>query len=135
MKNILKLSICLLILTINCTYSQARIGNSIKDIKDEFKDPVYKLTSGINNYGIDYISVETERASIVYYFNDENICYITIIVPDNQGAINYYVELYNNQYVIVSSTEWKMYSKKGIAKIKLKFGDDDICFFLWEFEE
>ena len=56
---------------------------------------------------------------------------MTAVIPDNQGALNFYVELYNKQYVIVSPTKWKMYSKGGIANIQLIYPDSDGYCFIW----
>lgn len=113
------------------TFGQARLGMSISDIRSEFSDSSYNLKSGFDDDGDYYITIETERATVFYFFNSQKICYLTIIVPDNQGALNYYVELYNNQYVIVSSKQWKMYSENGIANIELIFPDGGGYFFRW----
>jgi hypothetical protein len=64
MNIIIKLSTCIIIIMINLTYGQARIGASINEIKQEFKDPYHQLNSGTNDYGVFYINVETERASV-----------------------------------------------------------------------
>jgi hypothetical protein len=113
-------------------FGQARLGTSASDIKSEFGETSYNLKSGYDSDGDYYITVKTERANVVYYFNSAGICTSTIIAPDNQGALNFYVELYNKQYVIVSSTEWKMYSNGGIASVKLVFPDDGGYFFVWQ---
>ena len=77
---------------------------------------------------IDAISIITERVNLLYMFDSEDICKICLLVPDTQGDLNYYVELYNSQYVIVSETEWKMYNKNGIAKIELIFNNNKPSF-------
>ena len=113
------------------SYGQARIGSTAAAIKSEFSESSNKLQSGYDSDGDYYITIETERATVTYYFNIDKVCTTTIIFPDNQGQLNFYVELYNKQYVIVSSTEWKMYSNNGIASIKLVFPEGGGYFFVW----
>lgn len=124
------LSIAILCMALN-VFSQARLGSPASEIKSEFWESSYNLKSGYTDDGIYFICIETKRASVVYYFDDNKICNLCAIVPDNQGALNYYVELYNSQYVIVSSTKWKMYSNGGIAYIELKFPEDGGFYFMW----
>ena len=113
-------------------FGQSRIGSSATDIKSEFWESKYKLKSGYDKDNDYYITLQTEKATVTYYFNTDKVCTSTIIIPDNQGALNFYVELYNKQYVIVSSTEWKMYSNNGIASIKLIYPDGGGYFFVWK---
>lgn len=112
-------------------FGQARLGTSATDIRSEFSESSYNLKSGYDDDSDYYITVKTERATVVYYFNSDKICYLTLIGPDNQGALNFYVELYNKQYVIVSAKEWKMYSENGIAKIELVYPESGSFFFRW----
>jgi len=112
-------------------FGQARLGTSATDIRSEFSESSYNLKSGYDDDGDYYIKVETERATVIYYFNSDKICYLTLIAPDDQGALNFYVEKYNKQYVIVSAKEWKMYSENGIAKIELVYPESGGFFFRW----
>ena len=57
-------------------------------------------------------------------------CYMTIVIPDNQTALNVLVERYNREYVIISETEWKMYGNNGIMKISLIFAEEGGYYFL-----
>ncbi len=114
-----------------CAFSQSRLGSSASEIKSEFWESSYNLSSGYSKNGTYYISIQTERATANYLFDDEGICNICMIIPDNQGALNFYVELYNTKYVIVSSTKWKMYSNNGIANIELIYPEDGGYYFVW----
>ncbi|MBS1632917.1 MAG: hypothetical protein JST10_10135 [Bacteroidetes bacterium] len=118
-------------ITSSIVFGQARLGSSASDIKSEFWESHYKLKSGYDKDGDYYITIVTERATVTYYFNSDKVCYLTAIIPDNQGALNFYVELYNKQYVIVSSKQWKMYSENGIANIKLIYPEGGGYYFLW----
>lgn len=112
-------------------FGQARLGSKVSEIKSEFYESNYNLKSGYANDGDYYITITTEKATVAYYFNSDLVCYLTAIMPNNQGALNFYVELYNKQYVVVSATEWKMYSNNGIAKISLVYPDGGGYYFLW----
>jgi len=112
-------------------FSQARLGYSASDIRTEFQESRYKLKSSYTDTGIYYITIRIENASVVYYFNSDRICTLTCIIPDNQGALNFYVELYNKMYVIVSSTNWKMYSANGISNITLVYPEEGGYYFTW----
>ncbi len=129
MKNL----ILTIVMTIICVivFGQARVGSTASEIKSEFKESKYKLKTGYDKDNDYYISIETARATVVYYFNSEKICTMTIIIPDNQGALNIFVETYNNQYVIKSSTSWRMYNENGIANIELIYPETGGYFFIW----
>lgn len=113
------------------SFSQARMNSSIAEIREEFSDSRYDLKSGYDKDGDFYLRIFTERATVFYYFNSNSICYMTIIKPDDQGALNYYAELYNKRYVIISPTKWRMYSESGIAEIELIYPEGGGFYFLW----
>jgi hypothetical protein len=116
-------------------YSQARLGYTASEIKSEFWESRYKLTSGYTtDKSVYYITIVTNRASVIYYFDTDKVCTLTIIAPDDQGALNYYVELYNRQYVIVSSTKWKMYTDNGFSNVELIYPDDGGYYFTWYYD-
>lgn len=125
------LSICLFVVCAITMYAQSRLGYSVSEIRQEFSESKYNLKSNYDKNNNFYISISTETSSVVYYFNSNDKCIITFIVPDNQGSLNAYVESYNKQYVIVSPTQWKMYCSEGIAEIKLVYGDDGGYYFIW----
>jgi len=112
-------------------FGQARLGSTASEIRSEFWESSYNLKSGYDDDGDYYITITTERATVIYYFKSDKVCYLTAIIPDNQGALNFYVELYNKQYVVVSATQWKMYSNNGIANINLIYPEGGGYYFLW----
>jgi hypothetical protein len=110
--------------------SQARLGSTRAELFDEFAQYFPKFESPIN--GEPHMHFEMERALVIHYFNRENICVLSVISPKNQGDLNFFVEMYNNQYVIVSSTEWRMYSENGnIATVEL-VSNKGTTFFIWK---
>jgi hypothetical protein len=129
----MKRTMLLFMLTMLClaAFCQARLHTSAAEIREEFSESRYDLKSGYDNDGDFYIRIFTERATVFYYFNSKSICYMTIIKPDDQGALNYYAELYNKQYVVISPTKWRMYSEGGIADIELVYPEDGGFYFVW----
>lgn len=113
-------------------FSQARLGSTAIEIREEFSDSTYHLEEGVTDSGSPFISVELDRSSAMYMLNDEDICALTFIVPDDPGALNGMVEEYNNRYVIISPTEWRMYGEGGYADVQLVFLDDGRFYFIWE---
>jgi hypothetical protein len=118
-----------LLLASTTLLSQVRLGNSRSEIYKEFQE--YSPEFGTFEDGTPHLSFTTSRAYVRHSFNASGYCTDAMVVPLNQGALNFYVEMYNRQYVIVSQTEWKMYNSNGIATIKL-ISYNDMAFFLWE---
>lgn len=130
MKTILTtLAVILTLLTVN---AQSRLGSSVSEVKEEFWESKYKLIGKFNDENIYYISIETERASVFYWFDDEYICRMCAILPRSQGDLNFYVENYNSKYVVVSTTQWKMYSEFGIADVTLVYPEEGGYYFIWQ---
>lgn len=111
----------------NIGFGQIRLNSSKTEIKKEFNQAKYSLNE-MNIDGIETISIVTERVNLLYMFDSDNICKICLLIPDTQGDLNYYVELYNRQYVVISDKEWKMYNQNGIAKIELIFTNNKPSF-------
>ncbi len=121
--------------------AQAMLGYTKRAIEKNWKEAGYTLKSDyfINKDGNrrDFYMIQLKNKNAYYFFDKEagNICTLTVIEPLNQGEINRLVEEYNNQYVIISDTEWKMYSYAGgIIHIKLKFLLDSGPYFCWYIE-
>ena len=111
------------------TAAQARLGSTLTEIYSEFSDnnPSMKTLDD----GRKSLRVLTDRATIDYVFNSNQECEVTLILPNGQGDLNYYVETYNSRYVILSAKEWRMYSSDGaIARITIE-NYKDKTFFMW----
>lgn len=113
------------------TFSQSRLGYTAEQIKAEFWESSYNLMSSHDSSGNLYTAIKTNNAFVFYYFNSDNKCIVTFVVPDNQGALNTFVEMYNSRYVILGPTRWKMYSSGGVADIKLVVKEDGRFYFMW----
>lgn len=115
MKNLLIL-ICLLYS--NIIISQVRLNYSKTEILSEFSDSKFKLEE-FKYEGLDAVTIFTESVNLLYLFNYNKICKISILIPHTQSDLKYFIELYNREYIIISDTTWKMYSENGVATIEL----------------
>ena len=111
--------ILLLFVSFQTTKAQSRIGYSEAQIKNDFS--TYSFEEGYTDDGTKYIYFKDDRALIVYYFGENGLCTITGIFPLTQGSLNFFVQQYNKQYVIISSTQWQAYLHKGILEINLRY--------------
>jgi hypothetical protein len=129
MRKLIITTICTIIATI--AVAQSRLGSTQDQIRSEFWEKRHEMQSGYDKDGNAYTSIRTRNSTVFYYFNTAGDCTATFIIPDNQGALNFYVELYNSRYVIVSNRHWKMYSSSGIAEVKLIYLDNGHYYFMW----
>jgi len=130
----MKGTLLILIFTISSIFAigQARFGYSVNEIKSEFSDKKYNLSGDYGEDGIYHLIIQLPNANIIYLFDADKICNTTIVGPFDQNALNYYVEYYNKNYVVISPTEWRMYAKQGFFNAKLVFPAEGEPFFVWE---
>lgn len=113
-------------------YSQALIGYNYDEVIDKCLDQKLTFTEGQTDSFGKFIQIDQSISKVVYVFNSNNLCYITIIYPKSQLDLKNYVENYNEEYVVVSDTEWKAYLTIGICDIHLDY-DSGNYYFLWIF--
>ena len=127
------LLLVLLLFSITTIYSQARMGYTLENIKNEFNGPEENFEINFTNEGLKFASITTPETYVFYYFNESDICISSIILPRNVKVLNNIVRKYNNEYIIISNTEWKIYYSNGIIRIKLIFDDELEYAFIWDF--
>jgi hypothetical protein len=121
----------LLVLFSLVAFSQSRLGYTPQQILSEFPPTIYNTVTGYDNDGDYFIQVRFDRCYARYYFDAYNQCWLTLITPHNQGCLNWFVETYNNSYVILSNTHWQMYSNAGVSDVKLIYPADGGYYFQW----
>jgi hypothetical protein len=110
--------------------AQSRLGHSKSQILEEFAqfNPVFEIKEN----GDSVIHFTMDRAVVFQYINGEGFCNMSIIVPRDRDNLNYYVQKYNEQYVVLNDRNWKMYSENGtIAAIELVH-HEGLAFFVWK---
>jgi hypothetical protein len=90
---------------------QSRIGYTEYQIREDFSTETFYY--GYTDEKIKYIYFNDERILSMYFFNKDGICVLCSASPLNVGTLNYMVELYNKQYVIIDDKNWKSYTKNG----------------------
>ena len=108
-------------------YCLPRIGATENQILTEFNNK--KFEKGYDEEGNKWISCHNGLGKMIYYLNIENdVCLFCVLVPDNQEILNNIVQRYNEEYVIISDTEWKKYTSRGVMNILLMFKDNGYFF-------
>ena len=75
-------------------FSQARLGRSIFEIKSEYTDnSVTEQKLGDN----DMLLIDLSRAYVKHVFDDQGDCILSLIIPKDSPAVQFYVEKYNKE--------------------------------------
>jgi len=129
-----KLVIMLVLLSIVApAFSQARLGRNFYEVNQEYAEN-YSVTKD-KFEGNNVLTIEMNKAFIKHLFDSNNNCILSMIVPKNTIDVQYYVERYNKELVIMSPTEWRFYVGNSIAKVSLETLDDNSIVFFWIFME
>jgi len=110
--------------------AQSLLGYSYSDIYEELKEQDVEVANTKDDNTL-YLTYSSEYNSHIYYFNDAKVCYLYIMSPLSQLALNYAVEYYNKHYVIMSDTHWMMYTAGGTCDVHL-IRDGKLTYFLWK---
>lgn len=102
------------------SFSQARIGYTKQQIKNEF---LYKkkVEEKVANDGTPYLSIEDKFGSDFYYLDDYNICVKYVFVAKNNDIVNQMIKALNEDYIKISDYEWRRYSNGVYIIAKLKY--------------
>ncbi|OYT15492.1 MAG: hypothetical protein B7C24_12790 [Bacteroidetes bacterium 4572_77] len=113
--------------------AQVRLNTSSQEILQEFeKEGIIQDT---NTSGAVYLMLDADYWTVYYTINEASICTQCFIVPADNEVINYFVEKYNKNYVVIGIKEWRSYYGADVASIVLKETEDGEAFFLWEMME
>lgn len=129
-----KLVIMLVLLSIVApAFSQARLGRNFYEVYQEYAEN-YSVTKD-KFEGNNVLTIEMNNAFIKHLFDSNNNCILSMIVPKNTIDVQYYVERYNKELVIMSPIEWRFYVGNAIAKVSLETTNDNSIVFIWTFME
>lgn len=126
------LILLVLLAMVTPVFSQARLGRNIFAIKSEYSEYTVTEQKLEDN---DMLLIEFPRTFVKHVFDDGGSCILSLIIPKDSPAVQYYVEKYNKELVIISPIEWRFYAGGAIAQIKLITTDDNSIMFLWSFME
>jgi len=129
-----KLVIMLVLLSIVApAFSQARLGRSFYEINQEYEENYSVVIDKFKDNIV--LNIDMDRAVIKHLFDSNDICILSLIAPKNNIDVQYYVERYNKELVIMSPTEWRFYVGNAIAKVSLETTTDNSIVFIWTFME
>ena len=110
--------------------SQARLGYEYDEVRKEFWLD-YEYSVGYDDKLGKFITVAFGLSDVRYYFDEDDICYSMALVPKTKADLHYFIELYNNNYVIIDDTHWKLYNNGVTCKIELLTMPNGKYFFLF----
>lgn len=118
-------SVC--VLSLGISTAQARIGYSLSEIQEEFKQ--YNSKTEHYESGNSALVFEFEKVTWMYHLNKNNVCTaFSIVFYDDISFRDYIIHL-NETRVPVSDTQWKEYTPNGVLSITLHFIDSGTPFF------
>lgn len=93
------------------SYSQVGLTQTLKEIKSEYPNGYFD--DDYNGSTI-YTFFDEEIYSLRIYSFDKNLmCIQSIVVPQEEKMIQIWIESMNEEWVVVSDTEWKYYRSDG----------------------
>jgi len=106
------------------SFGQAHLGSTLSEI--ESMHPGKKFQISTTDEGIRYAYASMPLGTFYYVFSSEsNVSELCMQFPDDLGALNTQIEIYNNKYVIESDTSWKAYLEGGgIMKINVSYDEE-----------
>lgn len=133
----------LTIFTCHKSFAQHRIGHTKQNIIEECKKMgwEYRFSEDKENkikFKMLTISVNSGyfRYKVRHCFNNADICYVSVISPNDNETLNKLVRLYNEEYIPVSDTKWKAYTPSGIMLCSLSlYKEKNSTLFLWKLKD
>lgn len=127
------LILLVLLAMVTPVFSQARLGRNFYEVNQEYAEN-YSVTKD-KFEGNNVLTIEMNKAFIKHLFDSNNNCILSMIVPKSTIDVQYYVERYNKELVIMSPIEWRFYVGNAIAKVSLETTNDNSIVFIWTFME
>ena len=100
----------------NLVFSQARLGYTISEIKNDYKYNIFekKYTDEGQIYYTSFF-----KHGVMGYFMTDGICTTCMLIPTLYSDIIYLKEQYDEQYIKVGNYYWKSLYRDGVMIIKL----------------
>jgi len=119
----LLLTICLTVIVM-ASQSQPRFGYTKSEIMAEFSGTQEVTTeSGIQGLFLDHTDF-TE----IWSFNENGLSIQYYIIPKTSYATNTFVEVFNENYTVISPSHWRAYDNNGFYyEVRYKC-DTECCF-------
>lgn len=99
-------------LTVFISNSQSRLGYTEYQIKQDFSNKTFK--TNYTEAGVKYVYFDDGEILAMYFFDEDGICNLCSALPLTSGVLNYMVERFNKEYVIIDDTKWKYYTGSNV---------------------
>ena len=138
----MKKAILLIVVVLSAiaSYSQCMLGYTEAQVRKEKPTAIIRSEYGKN--GAKYITYDNPsenkkfKFSWTHYFNNNGAIIMSILIPRNPEGYISVVEIFNNRFVIKSSTEWVMYEDGLPISVNLVYHEETgIYYFKYEFIE
>ena len=102
-------------------YSQFFVGNSKQEVKSALMKNNVKFTEQKITDTTNRISWLNEKEfQMIWVFNNKDSLKGQTLISEKHNGINEFVKWFNEDFVIISPTEWRNYSNGVIYNIKLE---------------
>ena len=103
-------------------HSQFFVGDSKEYVKSVFEKNDILFTEDILTDTTHRFSWLVENQfQMILVFNTKDVVIRQTLIPEKVNGVNEFVKWFNEDFVVVSDTEWKNYENGRIYKIKLKY--------------
>ena len=112
--------------------SQARLGNSLEEIQEEFFD--YGIRKTLCNDSLNALSFKIQELTVIYYFDKYDVCISTLVSITNKNVAQQIRNYYNKNYIIVDNYTWKVTENLTVAYITSYYDKVFGYIFIWDYE-
>lgn len=103
-------------------YSQFFVGDSKETVISALKSNNVKFTESELTEITSRISVLYENEyQMIWVLDSNDIVIKQTLIPEMENGVNVFVKWFNEDFVIISDTEWRNYANGRIYKIKLEY--------------
>lgn len=102
-------------------YSQFHVGESKETVISVLESNDVKFTESELTDTTSRISALIEDFQMIWVLNSNDIVIRQTLVPEMENTVNEWVKLFNEDYVVISDTEWRSYADGRIYKIRLEY--------------
>ena len=125
--------ILLAIITIQSINAQARLGESFDEIQKEFLQ--YGIKPTICDDGLNALSFKIMHSTIIYYFDEYNICTNTLIATLDKKTATDIINHYNKSYILIDDFKWKVVKNLTSVIITSHYDGELGYIFVWHYLE
>ena len=111
-----------LLIQSNLGYSQFFVGDSKETVISALKRNNIKFTESELTDTTSRISVLYDNEyQMIWGLDSNDIVFRQTLIPEMENGVNEFVKWFNEDFVIISDTEWRNYANGRIYKIQLKY--------------